>query len=575
MKDLLLARDLALVLLTAFIGGLAAKKLRLPLLVGYLVGGMVIGNLVNRFIPMTDAIQGIAQVGVAFLLFALGLEFSLQRLKQLGDVIVFGSFIQIAVTALIGLVIFPLLGMDFYTSLFLGCIFALSSTAVVVKSLSDRGELETLHGEISAGWLFMQDLYTLPLVIFLPAVGKITKFGVFDFASLWIFVKSILLSVISFWLVIILGKKVIPAFIDKIADFRSRELVLVASVVLCLAFAFLFQTLGLSFAIGAFIAGVLVASSSAHHGIFAEIRPLRDLFSIIFFVSLGFMFNPALFFIFWPKIITLALLVIFLKFIISFILVVALGYHSKTAFLVGISLISVGEFAFILALSAVGSSLITGEAYMIILMVSFITLVVSVPAVAEGENLYYKLKNIIRKYIPYGGQFLMKLDNQAEPGKNILSQHVVVLGYGRVGKYICQALRSASIPYLVIDYNHQIVKHLRDTGTEVIYGDPAEIDVLHFANVKEAKVIILAYADRHMQEVVVGNILSINPDIKLVCRVHFEEDQKKFKSLGVNVVVQPEFEAAVSMTVHILRLFDMPVEEIHNKIKELKLKHEI
>lgn len=571
MPDLSLIRDFILVLITAFFGGLIAKSFKLPLIIGFLLGGMVIGSLAANFLPQTDTINTVAEVGVALLLFTLGLEFSLSRIKELGEIIISASLIQVLLTITAGIIIFPLLGIDFYTALFLGAVFSLSSTAVSIKTLSDKGELETLHGEIASGWLFMQDLYTLPLIILLPAIAGITKTETPGIWPIMGFTKSLIFSFALFFLILYIGKKIMPLLFEKIADFKSRELVLIAAVSICLLFAYLFRILGFSTALGSFVAGILLSSSSVNYGIFAEVRPLRDLFSTVFFVSLGFLLSPAFLFTSWKLILFLAVLIIVIKFIISAILVFLLGYHTKTATLVGFSLISVGEFAFVLALLGVSSNLISQEIYMTILSVSFLTLILSVPLLSVSEKIYYQMKKFIVKVVPAVGELLNRFDrSKISAEEDTLTNHVVVLGHGRVGKYICKVLSLANIPYIVVDYNHNLVKHLRHEGVKVIYGDPAEIDVLRFAGVKEARVVILAYADRFTQETVVMNALTLNPKIKLICRTHFEEDQKKLRSLGVGTVVQPEFEAAITMTERLLYLMNSKLEDVPDKLRTIR-----
>lgn len=570
MTDFMFVRNLLIVLLTAFVSGSVAKKMRLPLIVGYLFGGILIGNFLSHYLSQSGAIDSIAQVGVILLLFTLGLEFSPEKLKDMGLTIVLGSLIQILLTIVASIMVFPLFGFNFYASLFLGAVFSLSSTAVALKTLSDKGEVETLHGEMASGWLFMQDLYTLPIIILLPALGLAMNGGGVSVASFLVFFKSMLIAGGTFFLVLLLGKNIVPYLLEKAADFRSRELMLLAAISFCLIFAYFFQMMGLSYGIGAFLAGVLLSSSSAHHGIFSEVRPLRDLFATVFFVSLGFILNPGFILSSFSLILTLVVFVIVLKFVISVVLLFLLGYHTKTATLVGFSLISVGEFAFVLAIMGISAHLITQVTYMTILSVSFISLIISVPILYAGDKIYYIARNWFRTNMPLVYKALLKFDRLPLEGVNTLSNHVVVLGHGRVGKYICKALSLAQIPYIVVEYNHKLVKFLRKRGVNVIYGDPAEIDVLEFASVREAKVLILAYADRHTQEMVVVNALALNPGIKIICRTHFDEDQKKLKELGVDSVVQPEFEAAISMTEKLLRILLVDDSEIETKLRHLR-----
>lgn len=569
MSELTFIRDLIITLFTAFAGGLIFKKIKLPILLGYLVGGMLIASLFPGYISTGQTVGEVAEVGVALLLFTIGLEFSLAKLKNLGEVIIFGSLVQVFFCILLFILIFKFFGIDFYSSLFLGSVFSLSSTALVLKTLSDRGELETLHGEMASGWLFMQDFYTLPIIILLPTIANLTRTGGLGFAPFFAFFKSIIFALVFLILIIVVGKTVVPKVIEKIADLKSRELLLIGAVLICLVFAYIFEYFGLSFALGAFVAGILLSSSSANHGIFAEIRPLRDLFSTVFFVSLGFLVSPGYFLSHAGIILIFTLLVVLIKFIVSFILITVLKYHTKTAFLVSASLISVGEFAFILALIGFKNHLISSDIYMTILSISFISFIAALPFMSLGEKFYYQIKRFMYK-IHLGKRIFDTIDKSTSEEIESISDHVVVLGHGRVGKYICYALSLSQIPFLVVDYNHKLVKHLRRKGIRVVYGDPAEIDVLNFAQVKSARVVILAYADRYTQETVVTNILSINSSVKLIARTHFGEDRIILKGLGVDVVVQPEFEAAISMTEGLLHIIGADRKDIEDKLRNLK-----
>lgn len=573
MNQFTLAYELLIVLLSAFIGGIIAKKLRLPLLVGYILTGLVSGSIIKTYIPYGGNLQNIAEIGVALLLFTLGLEFTLQKLKELGEIIMFASFIQILIIIIFGIIIFPFLGFDFYEALFLGSIASLSSTVIAVKIISDRGELQTLHGELSCGWLFMQDIYTLPLLIILTTLGKINTTSTFQLSSLFALFQSILIAALAFISVFFIGRTIIPKVIEKIADLRSRELLLISAIIICLAFASFFQMIGFSFALGAFLAGILLSSSSAHHGIFAEVRPLKDLFSVVFFVTLSFMMQSEVIFSSWSLILAIVLIIMLVKFLVTVFITLFLGFHTKTAFLVGFSIASVGEFSFIMALAAYQSGLISSTFYSLIIAICLFSLIISVPLQAYSAVIYYILRFNMSKYLKPINEYFISFEKNKNIKEQLLTNHVVVLGYGRVGKYICQALALAAIPYIVIDYNHHLVKKLRETGTFVIYGDPAEIDVLRFANIVSAKVLILAYADRHTMETIVTNALTLNPDIRFLCRCHYEEDKKKLISLGVEAVYQPEFEAAIAISEKLLTVYNIERQEINKKITQIKIEH--
>ncbi|MCX6724499.1 MAG: cation:proton antiporter, partial [Candidatus Shapirobacteria bacterium] len=312
-KDFVFVAWLGLILGLAFLGGFLAKKAKQPSVIGYLLAGILISFLSSKFLHVKDLFSSLSEVGIALLMFTLGLELSLDYLKRVKTVAIWGALIQILLVIILGIFVLPLFGFSFYASLFIGCAFSLSSTAIVFKILSEKGEVETLPGEIMLGWLLVQDLAVLPMVAILPTMaGNGASFGAF--------VLSILKGVLILALVLILGKNLVPKFIGWVADFGSRELLLIAVVSLCLLTAIFTSSLGLSMALGAFLAGLIVSKTSENHAIFSEVRPLRDLFSIIFFISLGMFLNPYFLGSHLPLILGISLLVILFKFLVVTIL---------------------------------------------------------------------------------------------------------------------------------------------------------------------------------------------------------------------------------------------------------------
>lgn len=572
MGNLSFTRDLILVLFTAFVSGFLAKKLRQPLLTGYILGGVLIGSLASQFFQFGQDLGTLAEIGVAFLMFTLGVEFSWTRLKKISSGIVFATVVQILGMILLGLLIFPRFGFDFYSSIFLGSVFSLSSTAVVVKILSDRGEIDSLSGEITVGWLLLQDLAVLPMVVLLPAILTNGKEGAGFLPSLIIFLQAMFKAGVLLALVFILGKRVMPFLTEKILKTHSRELLLLAVVSFCLILAFGTASLGLSFALGAFLAGFLVAEVGVSQAIFAEVRPLRDIFAVIFFVTLGFLLNPQFLFSHAGMIFSFSLLVIILKLIVVLALILYLGYHTKTAFLTGLSLTSVGEFAFVLGQMGLKNSLITEEVNLTIVSVALLTLIVSPWLIGLAPFVYRELKLRSTRW-KILENFFNQFDKKPLPESLPLENHVVICGFGRVGKYIGRALQMAKIPFIVVDYNHQMIKSLKEEGLNVVYGDPSEIDVLDFAQVDKAKAVIIAIPDRQTQEMAIVNAQSLRPGIKIICRTHHEEDQARLRALRVETIIQPEFEAALSIVHRLLQDFGASQEEIDGKIKRLKIEH--
>lgn len=568
MGNLSLAFDLVLILLTAFLGGFLAKKLRQPLILGYIVAGFVAGIfLVSRFRNL-EQIQTLAEIGVALLLFSLGIEFSLSKIAKFKEFAFWGALIQLLSFIFFSVLILPHFGFDFYASLFLGCCFSVSSTAVVTKILVERGELETLPGEIMVAWLLIQDLAVLPMLLILPQVA------VLDSLPFWDIPLVILKVTVLLFLVFLMGRLVVPKILNLVASINSREVLLLAVTGLCLLAASGTYALGLSFALGAFLAGLIVSESSENHAVFAEIRPLRDIFSIIFFVSLGMLLTPSFLFTHFHQILGLSLLVVLLKFIIILFLVLYFGYHTKTAFTVSLGLVQVGEFSFVLSAVGLASSLISPETYSLVVSVTLLTIVLTPFLFNFGPKFYCRMRKIIFERSPrLYGFFFTRFDRGLAQEELPYENHVVICGYGRVGSWLGRACQMAQIPFVVLDYNHQVMGDLKKQGIPFIYGDPADIDVLDFAQVDKAKILVIAIPDRHSQEMIIVNSLNLNPKIKIVCRSHYLEDVPKLKALGVSTVIMPEFEASLSIIHRLLQSFGLDKEEVNNKIKRIKIEH--
>jgi len=568
MGELGLAYSLLLVLSSAFFGGFLAKKARLPLILGYVFAGIVFGIFVAAGIKGKEDLATLSEIGVALLLFSLGIEFSFSRLSRVREIAFWGGVIQILSCILLGILIFPRLGFDFYSSLFLASSFSLSSTAVVTKILSERGELDSLSGEIMIGWLLIQDLAVLPMLLILP------KIAILETLPLWQIPLILIKVFFSLFLVFFAGRLLVPRLLNLISLTNSREILLIGVVSLCLLAAFGTYALGLSFALGAFLAGLIISESSQNHAVFQEIRPLRDLFAIVFFVGLGMMVNLPFLFSHLDKILLLSLIVILVKFLVIFPLVLYLGYHPKTAFLTAMGLLQVGEFSFLLSRVGVSHDLISFDVYSYILAVALLTITLTPFFINFSPRIYFFLKKICMNRFPKIYSLLFRgFDYKEEKEELPFCDHVVICGFGRVGSWLGRACQMAKIPFVVVDFNQKVISELKKKGIPVVYGDPADLEVLDFAQVDKAKIVVVAIPDRHTQTLVIGNAQTLNPKIKIICRSHFEEDQAKLKALGVEMVIMPEFEASLSIIHRILQDFGMDKEEVSGKIKRLRLEH--
>lgn len=547
--------------IAAVLGGLLAKYLKLPTLVGYILAGIIFGAILPSNLK---SISSLAEIGTILLLFSIGVELSLSRLEKYLDISVFGALIQILFVSLIGFLILDGLGFNFAVSLILSFGFSVSSTAVLVKILSDKGEMDTIHGGIMFGWSLVQDLAVIPFMVALPILaGKNPGVATFGMA---LGKAAIVIAVTLF-----LGRLVIPFLVHKVADANSRELMLLASIALALGTAGLTSFFGISPALGAFLAGVVISESQEHHAIFAETRPLRDLFVALFFVTLGFIVNLPSVFSRLPLILLITIIIIAVKAIIVFILSTLFNYKGKTGIAVSFGLAQVGEFAFVIFSSALSLNLITQGDASLGISVALLSLIVAPIIYGKTVGVWRYLRKITEKSKFMGKLFVGGEKKEFTPAP--MSDHIIICGYGRVGKWVGKALSGFGIPFIVVEYNQNVVNELRGGGISVLYGDPTEPEVLEAVGIRAAKAVILAIPDRVAQETLITYVQTVAPEVKIISRAHLDEDWEKLKNLKVDKVVQPEFEAALEIVRSVLVSRGKNKDEISEAIKSLRVSH--
>lgn len=546
-----------LIIMAAVVGGVAARLLKLPSLVGYIVGGLTFGLFFHKSLGQ---VSDLTEIGVILLLFTIGIELSFERLSKFFKIAVIGATIQIVLVTAISWSLLKLFGFDVLTSLVLSLGFSLSSTAVVLKILSDRGELETIHGQIMTGWLLVQDLAVIPMMVILPVLGGIGTGGN-TWAAIGIALSKALVVVVA---AVFLGKLVVPAIIHKVSEINSRELLVLTAVGIALGTAAATSLFGISPALGAFLAGVVISESQENHAILSEVRPLRDLFVALFFVGLGLLIDSSILLFNLSFIILLTLTILVVKILVVTLVSITFGYRGKTSIANAFGLSQVGEFAFIIFTFASTLSIISSESASLGIAVTLISLIVSPFLFKAIVPVWHKVK--LFKIFSSGERGLIGKDKE-------ITEHIILCGYGRVGKWIGKVLTEMKVPFVVIEYDRNLISELKGLGIPAIYGDPGEPGILEVANLKNAKAIILAIPDRIAQENLITHVQTTAPNIKIISRAHKQEDVAFLKSLKIHKVVQPEFEAAVAIVRSILSGMGKGRDDISSVVKSLRLSH--
>ncbi len=548
------------IFLTAIAGGLIAWRFKQPLISGYLVAAVLVGAVFGSILQ-PSANEAVGQLGLTLLLFSIGLEFSFRRLLRVKKIAIFGALLQIIITTGIFFLIFH--------NLIIAYALSMASTAVIAKVLMEKGKTDTLLGEIAIGWLMTQDMAVIPALII---IGQIGQTGLIS-----PIIIGVLKSTIILYLIIFLGKKVLPQVLDKVAKINNREIFSLTIIVIILTSATLAGFAGLSIAIGAFIAGLIIAESAQNHTVFAEIRPLRDVFAVIFFVGIGLGTNLSYLTNLnnLSNLIIASALIFIIKIIVSTIIAFKFKYHLKTATEVGFAVAGVGEFALVIGLTALSNNLITPDQNSFLRMVAIINLAVSPTIINLGLPFFEKIKELARKWSPkLFTKFFAEVDHQNPAFLKNYSNHIVICGHGRVGRQISRILALAGAPYVIVDYNPNIINELNSTGAETILGDPADLDVLKAAGTDRAVGVVVAVPDRHSQELVISHTLSLKPGMPIICRSHFDEDRLHLYALGVNYVVQPEMEAGLTMGHKLLDVLGFEKNSINAFVKQVRKEQE-
>lgn len=541
-----IASDIVIIVVAALIGGLIARLFKQPLILGYIFAGILIGpNTGGVTVGNIHEIEKLAEIGVALLLFAIGLEFSFNELKPVRKIALIGTPIQLILTIGYGYIIGHLWGWGWYQSLWLGALISISSTMVTIKTLMNRGRLGNLSSRVMIGMLIIQDLAIVPMMIILPQLNNPS-------VGLQLVGIAIIKAAIFLTIMILLGTKFIPFLLKKIAGWNSREFFLLSVVTIGLGVGYGTYLFGLSFAFGAFIAGMVISESDYGYQALSDIIPLRDIFSLLFFASVGMLLEPSFFLSHWKMILILVLLVVLGKGIIFGGLSRFFGYRNIIPLAVGLGLFQVGEFSFVLARLGLNSNSIDAELYSLLLTTTIVTMFIT-PFISGLTTPLYSIYKKKFKHEPY------QMTNLPKAG---LSDHIIIAGGGRVGCNIAKVLKQLKLSFVIIELDSRNFEQLKDTGFSVIYGDASRDEVLEAAKIKHAKLLLITIPSLITSKVITEHVPKINPSLRIIARAISVEHIKDLHERGVYEVVQPEFEASLEFTRQALVHLDISNNEI-------------
>lgn len=539
------------------------QKLRLPSITGFLTAGMLIGPYGLNLVSDLPRVQVMAEIGVVLLLFTIGIEFSLAHFTAARSILFLAAPLQVSSVLVVATVCGVLLGLVPRQALFWGCLLSLSSTAIVLKALADRGETDSLHGRATVGILVFQDLAVLPMMLLTPLLGSQTE----DMTA-----KVLLAlgkSAVLVGLIVAAAWFLVPKLLQQIVRSRSRELFLLTIIVLCLGIAWVTSLAGLSLALGAFIAGLVISESEYSHQAMAEVLPFRDSFNSLFFVSIGMLMDLNVILAHPGVIIALVVAVLGGKFLTSVGSVLAIGTAPRSAILSGIALAQVGEFAFILAQEGQKVGLLGQEHYQLFLAVSVLTMLITPFLMQGAPRVARRLEAVqrLRRWFP--GRTTAHLLHLASRHLKI-KDHVIVVGYGLNGRNLARVLDETEIPYVVLDLDGDTVRQESRKGVPIYYGDATNPSVLRHVRIEDARVLVLALSDPFSARRAVQIARGLNPHLHIVVRTRYLKELEELRQIGADEVVPEEFETSIEIFALVLRTYKMPPQFIMQKAEQVR-----
>jgi len=540
----------------AMVLGFITSRLRMPPLVGYLLAGIVIGPATPGFVADVELTSQLAEIGVMLLMFGVGLHFSLDDLLAVRRIAVPGAIVQITVATVLGMVAATFWGWDIGAALVFGLALSVASTVVLLRALEARGVLESVNGRIAVGWLVVEDLVMVMVLVLLPPLASLLggKADTASGGSLWITLGITLAKVAAFIaLMLVVGRRVFPRVLWLVAHTGSRELFTLCVIAVAVGVAYGSAVLfDVSFALGAFFAGMMMRESEFSHRAAAESLPLRDAFSVLFFVSVGMLFDPQVLIEQPIKVLVVVAIIMVGKTLAAIALVLAFRYPLNTALTVGASLAQIGEFSFILAGLGVALGLLPTEGQSLILAGALISIALNsfVFSAIEPAQTWIRGRSRLARRLEQRDDPLATLPMSVD--QSFLTGQVVLVGYGRVGRRIAQALSEKNIPYVVAEQNRELVEQLRAQNTPAVYGDASDPAVLIQAHIARASLLVIATPDTFHVRKMVEIARTLNPTIEAVLRTHSEEEAELLQKENVGKVFMGEHELATGMTRHIL-----------------------
>ncbi|HEX8735680.1 MAG TPA: cation:proton antiporter [Pyrinomonadaceae bacterium] len=558
-----LFNDLLIILLVSVPVAFLCLRLKLPLLVGLMLTGIVIGPYGLGLIRELEAIEILAEIGVMLLLFTIGLEFSLRRISEMRRLVLIGGGLQVALTIAATAVVSVLFGRSLNQSIFFGFLVALSSTAIVLKSYAERNEIDSPHGRAGVGILLFQDISIVLMMLFVPILGGK------DAATFGAVAQTLGTSLLALILIVLAAWFFVPKLLRQVVRLRSPEVLLLTAVLLTLGMSWMTAHFGLSLALGAFIAGMVIADSDYSHQVTADILPFRDVFNSVFFVSIGLLLSVGALLANFSTVLLWVVLLVVGKSLIIWAIVLLLGFPQRVATMTALGLAQIGEFSFVLAKSGRAVDLLPDTDYQSFLAASIISMIATPFMISAAPRFGYFVQSIFKDRkiheTPAGGEEDIHLTSSGG-----LNNHVIIVGYGLNGRNLARVLRAVLVPYTILDLNADVVREAKEKGEKINFGDATRREMLHHAHIENANALVLAMSDPHAARRTVQQARQLNEKIYIVVRTRYTSEITELLELGADEVIPEEFETSIEIFSRVLLRYGVDRYTIESQIEKIR-----
>lgn len=564
MQNLSLLVNISAALGVAFIGGLIVQRIGLPTIIGYLLAGVVIGPFTPGFVGDARTISQLAELGIVFLMFGVGVHFSFSDLWKVRDIAIMGALGQMIATAALGFGLSQYWGWSPLAGLVLGLAIAIASTIVLLRGLMDHGLLNTSHGQVAVGWLVVQDIATVLILLVMPSLTH--PGNEMDWRALGLTVLAAL-GFLGFMLYA--GVRFIPWLLLRVAHTRSRELFILAILTLSLGVALAASELfGVSLALGAFVAGAVVSESPLSHRIASDLFPFREAFSVLFFVSIGMLVDPHYLLDNVGPVLAMTGLIVFGKSMVTALWAFLFRRPARTALIVAAGSSQIGEFSFILGQTGLALGLLEQGQYSLILAGALMSIMIN-PLMLRSVDLSERCLRRIRPL----WRWLDRYGSAQAPIEESIAEHVVIVGCGRVGKHIVEVLGHLHIPYLVIDSNIERLQNLAKKGVPTLLGDTANSEILTHAGLSRARMLVVTLPEEAATELTVAAARDLAPQLPVIARAATRAGVKRLSALGAQLVIHPELEGGLQVIRHTLLQLGFPLQEVRRYADTVRREH--